>query len=206
MYMDKILGTKTKINILSVLVAQPERSIIENELAKEADMSVSEVNRQVKDLVNAGLVIMERTGKAKVYRVNRQHFLYEPLRSIFRSLEDIYREIANKVAKFVVKKHKVEAVVLFGSLATGKIRSDFVKDPSDIDIMVIVKDNSQIQAMKKDTLGFVSSEIFPAYGINVYPIVLSVQQYLSGLAKDAFIMDVHSRGEILYGEKPRRFG
>jgi predicted nucleotidyltransferase len=48
----------------------------------------------------------------------------------------------------------VEAVVLFGSLATGKIRSDFVKEPSDIDIMVIVKDKSQIQAMKKDILGF----------------------------------------------------
>jgi DNA-binding transcriptional ArsR family regulator len=91
MYMDKILGTKTKINILSVLVAQPERSIIENELAKEAGMSVSEVNRQIKDLVNAGLVTMERTGKAKVYRVNRQHFLYQPLRSIFRSLK-IYTE------------------------------------------------------------------------------------------------------------------
>jgi len=206
MYMDKILGTKTKINTLSVLVAQPERSIIENELAKEAGVSVSEVNRQVKDLVNAGLVIMERTGKAKVYRVNRQHFLYEPLRSIFRSLEDIYREIANKVTKFVVKKHKVEAVVLFGSVATGKIRSDFVKEPSDIDIMVIVKDKSQIKAVKKDMLGFVSSEIFPAYGINAYPIVLSVQEYLSGLAKDMFIIDVHSRGEVLYGEKPRRFG
>ena len=206
MYMDKILGTKTKINTLSVLVVQPERSIIENELAKEAGVSVSEVNRQVKDLVNAGLVIMERTGKAKVYRVNRQHFLYEPLRSIFRSLEDIYREIANKVTKFVVKKHKVEAVVLFGSVATGKIRSDFVKEPSDIDIMVIVKDKSQIKAVKKDMLGFVSSEIFPAYGINAYPIVLSVQEYLSGLAKDMFIIDVHSRGEVLYGEKPRRFG
>jgi hypothetical protein len=29
---------------------------------------------------------------------------------------------------------------------------------------------------------------------------------LSGLARDAFVRDVHSRGEVLYGEKPRRFG
>jgi len=116
MYMDKILGTKTKINTLSVLAAQPERSIIENELAKEAGMSVSEVNRQIKDLVNAGLVIMERTGKAKVYRVNRQHFLYQPLRSIFRGLEDIYREIANKVAKFVVRKRELPPNKLGGFL------------------------------------------------------------------------------------------
>jgi hypothetical protein len=55
--------------------------------------------------------------------------------------------------------------------------------------------------VQKDLLDFVSSKIFPVYGINVYPIVLSVEEYLSGLAKD-----VHSRGEVLYGEKPRRFG
>jgi len=206
MYLDKILGSKTKINVLSVLVAHPERSIIENELAKEAGASVSEVNRQVKDLVNIGLVVMERIGKAKVYRVNQQHFLYEPLKSVFRGLEEIYREIASKVAKFVAEKHKVEAVMLFGSLAMGKIRLDFVKEPSDIDIMVIVKNKRQIQAVKKDILDFVNSEIFPAYGINVYPIVLSVKEYLSGLTKDVFVMDVHSRGEVLYGEKPRRFG
>jgi predicted nucleotidyltransferase len=206
MYLDKILGSKTKINVLSVLVARPERSIIENELAKEAGVSVSEVNRQVKDLVNVGLVIMERTGKAKVYRMNQQHFLYEPLKSVFRGLEEVYRETAGKVAKFVAEQHKVEAVLLFGSLAMGKIRSDFVKEPSDIDIVVVVKNKSQIQAVKKDMLNFVNSQIFPAYGINVYPIVLSVEEYLSGLAEDVFIMDVHSRGEVLYGEKPRRFG
>jgi len=206
MYLDRILGSKTKINVLSFLVTHPERSIVENELAREAGVSVSEVNRQVKDLVNVGLVIMERTGRAKVYRVNQQHFLYEPLKSVFRGLEEIYREIVGKVAKFVAGKHKVEAVLLFGSLATGKIRSDFVKGPSDIDIVVVVKDKSQTQTVKNDVLDFVNSMIFPAYGINIYPMVLSVEEYLSGLAKDVFIMDVHTRGEVLYGEKPRRFG
>lgn len=205
MYMDKILGTKTKINVLSVLIAQPDRSIIENELAKEASVSTSEVNRQIEDLVNAGLIIMERTGKAKVYHANQQHFLYEPLKSIFRNLKDVYREIANKVAEFVVAKHEAEAVILFGSVTTGKIRSDFVNEPSDIDIMVIVKDKSQIQIVKKDLVDFVSSQIFPTYAVNVYPTVLSAQQYISGLDKDAFIINVHSGGEVLYGEKPRRY-
>jgi len=206
MYLDKILGSKTKINLLSVLVSHPERSIVENELAREAGVSVSEVNRQIKDLVNVGLVAMERVGKSKVYQVNQKHFLYEPLKSVFRNLEEIYREIANKVVTFVTKKHKVKAVVLFGSLALRKVRSDFVKEPSDVDIMIIVDDEGQIKSIRNDVLDFVGSKIFPVYGINVYSIVLSVDEYLSGLSKDVFIMDVHSRGEVLYGEKPRRFG
>ena len=206
MYLDKILGSKTKINALSVLVTYPERSIIENELAKEAGASVSEVNRQVRDLVDVGLVIMERVGKSKMYRVNQQHFLYSPLKMVFRSLEDIYGEVARKVAKFVTEKHEVETVLLFGSLVSRKIRSDFVKEPSDVDIMIVVRNERQSEAVEKDVLDFVGSEVFPVYGINVYPIVLSIEEYLSGLAKDAFIMDVHSRGEVVYGEKPRRFG
>jgi predicted nucleotidyltransferase len=206
MYLDKILGSKTKINLLSVLVASPERSIVENELAKEAGMSVSEVNRQIKDLVNVGLVAMERVGKSKVYQANQKHFLYEPLKNVFRNLEEVYREIANKVATFVTEKHKVKTVMLFGSLTLRRVRSDFVKEPSDVDIMIIVEDESQIKAIRNAVLDFVGSNIFPAYGVNVYPIVLSVAEYLSGLSRDVFIMDVHSRGEVLYGEKPRRFG
>ena len=126
--------------------------------------------------------------------------------SVFRGLEEVYREIANKVAKFVAGKHEVETVLLFGSLVSRRIRSDFVKEPSDVDILIVVKTERQAEFVRKDVLDFVSSEIFPVYGINVYPIVLSVEEYLSGLAEDAFIMDVHSRGEVLYGEKPRRFG
>lgn len=206
MYLDKILGSKTKVNALSVLVEHPERKIVENELAKEAGASISEVNRQMKDLVNVGLVIMERVGKSKVYQVNQQHFLFEPLKSVFRGLEEIYREIANKVVRFVAAKGEVKTVLLFGSLASRRIRSDFVKEPSDVDIIIVVKSKKQTEVMREDVLDFVSSEIFPRYGINVYPIVLSVEEYISGLAKDAFIVDVHSRGELLYGEKPRRFG
>ncbi|MGQ9461358.1 MAG: hypothetical protein ACUVTE_07595 [Candidatus Bathycorpusculaceae bacterium] len=72
--------------------------------------------------------------------------------------------------------------------------------------MIIVEDESQIKAVRNDVLDFVSSNIFPAYGVNIYPIVLSVDEYLSELSEDVFIMDVHSRGEVLFGEKPRRFG
>jgi len=205
LYLDKILGSKTKVNALSVLVTQPERRIVENELAKEAGASVSEINRQLKDLVDAGLVIMERVGKSKVYQMNQQNFLFEPLKNVFKSLEQIYREIANKITKLITRKHKVETVLLFGSLTSKTIRSDFVKEPSDVDIMIIVKNKDQIDTVKKEMLNYVNSEIFPVYGVNVYPIVLSVKEYLSGLTQDTFIMDVHSRGEVLYGEKPRRY-
>jgi len=164
-YLDKILGSKTKINLLHVLVSHPERSIVENELAKEAGLSVSEVNGQVKDLVNVGLVAMERVGKSKLYRVNWQHFLYKPLRGVFRGLEEIYREVAEKVAEFVTRGHEVKAVVLFGSLAARKVWSDFVKEPSDVDIMIVVEGEGRIKSIRNDVLNFVVQRFFLCTGL-----------------------------------------
>jgi len=47
MYLDKILGSKTKINILAILVNAKDKEFAESELAKEIGCSLSEVNRQI---------------------------------------------------------------------------------------------------------------------------------------------------------------
>jgi len=206
MYLDRIIGSKTKVNLLSVLVSRPGRSIIESDLAKEAGVSVSEAGRQITDLVTIGLVAFERVGKSKVYRVNQSHFLFEPLRVLFRSLDEVYREIAGDVTSFIRGSGGVKAVILFGSLVSGRVREDFVDTPSDLDLVIVVEDESRIEPIRSSVLGYVSVEVFPVYGVNMYPIVLSVSEYLSGLSNDVFVMNVHSGGEVLFGEKPSGFG
>jgi len=131
------------------------------------------------------------------------------LKELFRSLEFVYKEIAHEVTNFIALLPilpEVKAIILFGSLASSKVRESFVKEPSDIDLVIVVKNEKQVSFIKSKVLDFVSSKVFPVYGVNVYPVVLSVDEYISGLSTDAFIMNVHSNGEVLYGEKPRRFG
>lgn len=205
MYLDRILGSKTKVNALAVLLEQSNRSIIEIELAREAGMSVSEVNRQIKDLVNSGLVVMERVGKTKMYHINSQHFLFNPLKSVFRDLREVYREVSSKIIEFIKKRYRIKTAILFGSLSKGTIRSDIVDEPSDIDIIIITENREEVKDVKKSLLEFISSNIVSSYGIVVYPMVLATDEYRSRLSQDKFIIDAHARGEVLYGEKPRRF-
>ncbi|MFQ6076794.1 MAG: nucleotidyltransferase domain-containing protein, partial [Candidatus Bathyarchaeia archaeon] len=179
---------------------------VENELAREAGAAASEVNRQMRDLVDSGLVTLERAGRVKVYRVNPQHFLFKPLKSLFRNLEEVYREVADRAVKFITEKHKVKAVILFGSLSRGRIRSDLVKEPSDLDLVIVTEGKDQIKQIEKDLINFVNSEVSARYGIVFYPILISEEEYRAGLSTDQFIIDVQARGEVLYGEKPRRFG
>ena len=83
MYLEDILGSKTKVRILSVLFAKEEEAFFEKELATACGASVSEVNRQIGALVEFGLINYQKQGRLKMYRVNRAHFLYQPLRQLF---------------------------------------------------------------------------------------------------------------------------
>jgi len=205
MYLEGVLGSKTKVNILAVLIQNPDKELIESELAKLAVVSVSEVNRQIDDLVAVGLVSLVRVGRSKVYRVNREHFLFEPLRLLFRRLGEVYREIGAVAAGFTGKLDGVQVVILAGSAVSGNVREDYVGEPSDVDLVIVVDSGDQVEAVKDEVLLYLGAEVFPVYGVNVYPIVLTTDEYIEGLSGDAFIAAVHSKGETLYGEKPRRF-
>ena len=204
MYLDGVLGSKTKVNVLSVLLNSPGQGINEGQLAKRAGVSASEVNRQINDLVTIGLVSHTRVGRSKLYSIKTEHFLYQPLCELFRSLSSIYLEIVNKVKDFVVSIGPVETVILVGSLTTASIRQDYVSNPSDIDIVIIVDDTTNRDYWKKTLVEYTTHEIYPMYGINAYTIVLSKGDYISGLSSDKFIMNLHTHGETLYGKKPRK--
>ena len=204
MYLERVLGSKTKVNIISVLINNPEPQFNEGELAKKAGMSASEVNRQIDDLVSIGLIKLTRIGRSKLYNINTNHFLYQSLTQLFRSLNSIYYEIANKVKDYILTIGKPKTVILIGSLTMDSIRQDYVSNPSDIDIVVIVDDDSNLDYWKKTLVEFTNNEIFPAYGINAYTIVLSESDYISGLSNDRFIMNIHTHGDTLYGKKPRK--
>lgn len=201
MYLEGVLGSKTKVNLLAVLVQSPDKGVIESELAKLAGVSASEVNRQIDDLVAVGLV---RVGWSKVYRVNVGHFLFEPLRLLFRSLGEVYREIGVGVAGFVGGLDGVRAVILVGSTVSGGVREDYVGEPSDVDLVIVVDAGVYVEPVRDEVLRYFGAEVFPVYGVNVYPIVLSADEYMEGLSGDTFIVTVHSEGETLYGKKPRK--
>lgn len=205
MYLERLLGSKTKVNALAVLVNSSGKSFLEVELAREAGSSISEVNRQTKDLVNSGLVRLERVGKGKMYSVNRKHFLFRSLKSLFRDLDIVYRQVASQIVKYLTKNFEIQTVILFGSLSRGSIRSDIVGEPSDIDI-AIVSPSKNVISIRKALISYINSEISEKYGISVYPIVMSAEEYVSALKRDPFVIELHVKGDVLYGEKPRRFG
>jgi predicted nucleotidyltransferase len=208
MYLEKIIGTSTKVAALNVLLNSPGRRFLESELAREAGAAVSEINRQMPSVVQTGLVNVERIGKGKLYKINEKHFLVPPLRKLFADLNATYRKAAEKICKAAISSSKgLEAVVLVGSAANGKVRSDLAEAPSDIDMVFIVKNASDKEALFNFLISYINGDIASEYGIACYPIVMTRNEYVDALGrKERFVLNAQTEGVELYGKKPRRFG
>lgn len=83
MYLEDILGSKTKVRVLYHMFMAEQDSFFEKELAHKCGSSVSEVNRQIHFLVEFGLILFQKQGRLKMYRLNQAHFLYKPLKELF---------------------------------------------------------------------------------------------------------------------------
>jgi predicted transcriptional regulator len=88
MYLEEILGSKTKIRLLSELFRKEGDTFFEKELAQSCGASISEANRQIGTLVEFGLVHYKKQGRLKTYCLNRAHFLYSPLKRLFDMAEE----------------------------------------------------------------------------------------------------------------------
>jgi predicted nucleotidyltransferase len=207
MFLDRILGSKTRVDILAFLTANSTQSFVERELALRTNHSFSEVNRQVGALVESGLAQMQKVGKSKNYSINKNHFLYKPLSRLFLDLNKVLETAAKKTTKFLLKRHEksVFCVLLVGSVASGTARQDIISNPSDIDIIIVFK-NSSFQNAKKEIIHFASNELLNSFGVLARPLFFSLKDFQKGLKEgNPFILNALNKGVLLHGRKPRQF-
>jgi len=67
--MFKALGDPTRVRLLSLIAAQPEREACVCDLTEPVGLSQPTVSHHMKQLVDAGLVVREQRGRWAFYRV-----------------------------------------------------------------------------------------------------------------------------------------
>lgn len=103
------------------------------------------------------------------------------------SKKQIKKHIQN-ITKQIITRYDPEKIILFGSFVYGK-----PKENSDVDLMVIKKTSQtlgqRLRTMAKITNAPIDRDI----------IVYNLKEWNQSLKeKNPFIMDIDSRGEVLY--------
>src|SRR4030067_433070 len=156
--LDEMLGNKTKVRLLRAFFTYPEKGFTESELERIAGIPQASVHRNVKSLLDNGLLDRKRIGKANLFSLNKEHVLYPLLNSNFKAERNLLAELKKMISEAVKSVAEVEIAVLFGSIIKGMERSD-----SDIDIFILCKgETSKLEDKLKDLTNISQkSERFP---------------------------------------------
>lgn len=120
---------KTRQGILAATLLQPEKAWYASELARRMGVPPSSLQRELRDLAEAGILKTHRQGRMSYYQANVESPLFPDLRGLLlktAGLVDVLADALKPVAS------KVKAAFVYGSIASGEEQSD-----SDVDVMII---------------------------------------------------------------------
>lgn len=127
-----ILRSDTVGDLLARLYLEPDRRYTLTELAKELDVSLPTIVREVNRMRESGLLTEERVGRARRVWANQRSALYESL-SLLVALTYGPLPVLEQLLSNVVG---VESGLIYGSWA-ARYRGETGPEPNDVDVLVI---------------------------------------------------------------------
>lgn len=125
------LFPKTRRKLLSLLFLHPDGQFYFREILRQTGVKQGVVQRELKNLVKAGILHFDRRGYQTYYYVNKSHPIYPELQRIVLKtfgIADVLR------SALIPLKREINIAAIYGSIATGEESSR-----SDIDLLVIGK-------------------------------------------------------------------
>lgn len=153
--LSSLFGSNARVKILKQFLFNPDSSFYIRQLARDLDLQVNSVRRELDNLEEFGLLKSETgvdedaNGKAsgqekKYYRVNKAFSLYEDIKALVSKSQVLYKD---DLVKNIVKLGNVKLLLLTGVFVN--------KFNSPIDILVVGRVNKEklIEAIKEIEVG-----------------------------------------------------
>jgi DNA-binding transcriptional ArsR family regulator len=128
--LDALLS-KTRQGILAATLVQPEKAWYVSELARRMGVPSSSLQRELRDLKEAGILNERRQGRMVYYQANTNSPIFPELRGLMLKTVGFVDVLRNATAPIA---DKLQVVFVHGSIASGREQSQ-----SDVDLMVIGK-------------------------------------------------------------------
>lgn len=120
-----LITSRARALVLEALFGLPERTYFQQELARNLDIPLAAVQRELKRLVAADLVRIEHTAGRRIFAANKSSAIYPELASMILKLRGVVPQLKGAV-------RGADAAWVFGSFASGTAGA-----VSDVDLMVV---------------------------------------------------------------------
>lgn len=188
-YLEDVLGTRSRIEILRVMVSYPTKEFTENELSSLIDVSQKTVNRSMSTFVDQGILNVKSIGKANVYSVNSDQYIVEQLQDLYERERKAREELKSMLGNSFRKDDDLISLAIFGSVAEER------EGPtSDVDVFILTRDKgATIQKLEE-----VRDRIERRFGNAISEYILTPEEFENKLGEEP-LDSILSSGELILG-------
>lgn len=127
--LSSTLFGKVRSSVLALLFCHSEKSFYFREIERSVNMGRGAVQRELENLVDAGLVLRRKQGNQVHYQANPKSPIFPELKSLMiktAGITDVLRQALMPL------KDRIRIAVIYGSFAKGTETVD-----SDVDVLII---------------------------------------------------------------------
>jgi len=117
--------------VLALLLGRPDERFYLREIVRAAGGGSGAVQRELKQLVDAGLVEREASGHQVYFSANREAPIFPELQAIVEKTVGAVDVLRASLAS-LVRRRRVEIALIYGSVASGRKTSR-----SDVDLLIV---------------------------------------------------------------------
>lgn len=166
-FLEDILGSRAKVNVLRVLFKFKTKTFTGRELAMATGLTHTGVRRALRELQASNLIKMEYHGRSNLITLNTDSNLYNLLETLFSVEANTFNTFTLELKKEV--PYNVVSCAIFGSIARGTEKPD-----SDVDVLFITDAKETVQKFIEEKQQFFVNK----YGNVIAPYIMSKNEFV----------------------------
>jgi predicted nucleotidyltransferase len=179
---DLLFG-RTRGAILALLYGHADQSFYTRQIAREVDVSVGAVQRELESLSKVGLIVRTSVGSQVFYHANRDAFVFREMQGLVNKTIGVFSVLRSALQPLA---KRVLAAFVYGSVAREQETAQ-----SDVDLMVVGK------ATLDEVLSRFST-VEKSIGRPINPTVYSVAEFKSKLASGNHFLTAVLKGQKVF--------
>ncbi len=128
---SRLLFGSTRREVLALLLGRPDERFYLREIVRAVGGGLGAVQRELKQLVEVGLVQREARGHQVYFSANRDAAIFPELQGIIEKTAGAVDVLRSNLAA-LISEGRVELAFIYGSVASGKTTAR-----SDVDLLVV---------------------------------------------------------------------
>jgi predicted nucleotidyltransferase len=192
---------KTRRTVLSLIYTHADESFYLRQIARSVGAGLGAVQRELKSLSNAGIIMRLVKGRQVYYQANAGCPIFAELKSILIKTAGIGDVLKAALAPLA---DRIEVAVIFGSMARGK-----EKRISDVDMLIVGNLTlgevvTALQAAQKTLRREINPSLYPA--TEFQSKLAAGNHFLRTILKEPMVFLIGNKGELARLAKKRLAG